>query len=245
MANNIIQTVLQLVYDKVGAKKNLDKTVNELQKHADKKGIKIPIGVNKTDIASSLDQINKVTNAISRLDHITFENQVAAWKRVNSAAKDYYDTIDEILDKSKLIDDPTVFNGLKKEYNIVITQAKVAGKVGKSLTDTFAANIQKFGDWSFASKPLVKVISEIKDMASHYVNLTDAQLELSKVSNLTADALQNVTEKAYEIGKTVGKTGIQTLNAITEFKRAGFELKSSMEMAEAALMMVNIADGIT
>ena len=82
-------------------------------------------------------------------------------------------------------------------------------------------------------------------MASHYVNLTDAQLELSKVSNLTADALQNVTEKAYKIGKTVGKTGIQTLNAITEFKRAGFELKSSMEMAEAALMMVNIADGIT
>ena len=69
-------------------------------------------------------------------------------------------------------------------------------------------------------------------------------LELSKVSDLSAEGLARVTDEAYKLGDRVGRTGRQVVDAVTEFKRAGFELNDSMDMAESALVMTNVAEGI-
>ena len=47
------------------------------------------------------------------------------------------------------------------------------------------------------------------------------------------------------MGKQVGKTGTDVINAVTNFKRAGFDLKESMSFAKDALVLTNVAEGIT
>ena len=77
------------------------------------------------------------------------------------------------------------------------------------------------------------------------IELDNCLLELSKVSDLSATGLKSITKEAYEMGKQVGKTGTDVINAVTNFKRAGFDLKESMSFAKDALVLTNVAEGIT
>lgn len=118
------------------------------------------------------------------------------------------------------------------------------GKIGKSNWQTFKEGVKSFTEWTLASVSVMEVVQAVKTMASNVKGLDDQLLELSKVSDLSADGLAKITEEAYELGETVGKTGTQVLEAITTFKRAGFDLSESTNMAEEALKMVNVAEGI-
>ena len=168
-----------------------------------------------------------------------------AEKELKEAAKQLQKQADKLEIEIPITNDPTAIKNLNKDFNTVIVKAKEADKVGKSLSDTIDLNIKSFGDWGFVKDALSKVVSEMKKMVANVLELADAQVELSKVSDLSANAMKNVTTEAFQLGKTVGKTGTQTLNAITQFSRAGYSLESSTDMAHAALMMVNVADGIT
>lgn len=103
------------------------------------------------------------------------------------------------------------------------------------------ANMLKF-------RLIYKVINEVSDSLNQMVEevekIDSSLLELSKVSDLTADGLERVTDQAYELGKTVGKTTSQVLDSLTTFKRAGFELEESFKFAQDSLKMVNVSEDI-
>ena len=84
-----------------------------------------------------------------------------------------------------------------------------------------------------------------KDMIQDVRELADSLLELSKDSDLSAEVLENVTNQAYELGEKVARTGKEVIDATTEFKRAGFDMQQSMDMAESAMVMTNVAENIT
>lgn len=91
---------------------------------------------------------------------------------------------------------------------------------------------------------LQKTITALKSSIKN-VNILDNSLtELSKISNLSSKELDKLTTKAYTLGETVGKTGSQVIDAVTRFMRAGYDLEKSMKLAENALKMTNIAEGI-
>lgn len=125
------------------------------------------------------------------------------------------------------------------------TQMRSMGKLGDSFATSIKKGIASFSSWVSATTIFMGTLRTIKDMVSEVKELDTAQVELSKVSDLTADGLAKVTDQAYEMGEAVAKTGTQVLGAVTEFKRAGYELNKSMDMANAAMVMTNVADGIT
>ena len=122
---------------------------------------------------------------------------------------------------------------------------RVAGKLGKSLKQTFIEGAKSFASWTISSASVMEVVQAIKTTVKNVKELDNSLLELNKVSDLTAEGLEKVTDEAYKLGDTVGKTGKQVIDATTEFKRAGYDLQQSMDMAEAALVMTNVAEGIT
>ena len=69
--------------------------------------------------------------------------------------------------------------------------------------------------------------------------------EIHKVADLSYDKLLAFSDKAYETADKIGRTGSDMIEAATEFKRAGYDLDNSLEMGDAALVMTNVADGIT
>ena len=85
----------------------------------------------------------------------------------------------------------------------------------------------------------------VKYMIQDVREREESLLELTNVSDLSASGLEKVTEQAYELGEKVARTGKEVIDATTEFKRAGFDMQQSMDMAESAMVMTNVAENIT
>ena len=118
-------------------------------------------------------------------------------------------------------------------------------KTGFSLKDKFTQAFGKITGWMAVMKVVQTTVKAVKVMTREVIELDKAQVELIKVSDLTTEGLEKVTDQAFEMGERVAKTGTQVLGAITEFKRAGYEMQDSLNMAEAAMVMTNVAEGIT
>lgn len=133
---------------------------------------------------------------------------------------------------------------LSNEFINIGNSARQAGKLGQSFWDKLKSGVKTFTQWTSATSLVMKGWQITKDMIQNVREFDDSLLELVKVSDLSAEGLEKVADKAYDLGERVGRTGKQVVDAVTEFKRAGFELNDSMDMAESALVMTNVAEGI-
>ena len=134
---------------------------------------------------------------------------------------------------------------MELRYKQIGNEARQAGKLGLSLFDGIKEQAKKFTQWVSITSVVMKSVQAVRGAVDNVIELDDALLELSKVSDLSAEGLENITNQAYELGEKVGKTGTQVLDAITTFKRAGFDITQSTYLAEDALKMTNVAEGIT
>ena len=123
--------------------------------------------------------------------------------------------------------------------------ARQAGKLGLSFFDGLVEQAKKFTQWVSVTGIVMSGIRIGKDMIQDVRELDDSLLELTKVSDLSAEGLENVTNQAYKLGEKVARTGKEVIDATTEFKRAGFDMQQSMDMAESAMVMTNVAENIT
>ena len=89
------------------------------------------------------------------------------------------------------------------------------------------------------------MIAALKDVVKEVIALDTALVELNKVADLTDNQTKQLTERAFRLAEQVGQTGLEAINAITEVRRAGFTLTESEEVAKYALMLTNVAEGIT
>lgn len=93
-------------------------------------------------------------------------------------------------------------------------------------------------------KTVQVAIGSVKDMINNVIELDRSLTELNKVCDFTSNGLEQFTEKAYEAAEEVGRTGREVIEAATEFKKAGYDIESSLNLSKVALMMTNVGDGI-
>ena len=134
---------------------------------------------------------------------------------------------------------------LERQFITIQNSARQAGKLGLSFFDGIKEQAKKFTQWVSVTSVVMEGIRIGKDMIQDVRELDDSLLELTKVSDLSASGLEKVTEQAYELGEKVARTGKEVIDATTEFKRAGFDMQQSMDMAESAMVMTNVAENIT
>lgn len=146
------------------------------------------------------------------------------------------------LEEANKIADPTQREAEIKRINQSISDSKkqVMG-FGKMLSTA----LEKFSVWSIVTVAWYKVVAALKDVVKEVVALDTALVELNKVADLTDSQTEKLTQRAYRLAEQVGQTGLEAINAITEIKRAGFTLEESEAMAKYALMLTNVAEGIT
>ena len=134
---------------------------------------------------------------------------------------------------------------LERQFITIQNTARQAGKLGLSFFDGIVEQAKKFTQWVSVTSIVMRGIQIGKNMIQDVRELDDSLLELTKVSDLSASGLEKVTGQAYELGEKVARTGKEVIDAITEFKRAGFDMQQSMDMAESAMIMTNVAENIT
>ena len=133
---------------------------------------------------------------------------------------------------------------INKEAGALHTRMQNLGQTGMTFFENVKAKLGSLSSYLSASMVLAQAFQAVRTGTQNVKKLDDSLLELSKVSDLSAKGLQDVTETAYELGEVVGKTGTQVLDAVTTFKRAGFDIDQSIDLAEDALKMTNVAEGI-
>lgn len=172
--------------------------------------------------------------------------RIEAFRKVNSKSEKLFGgEYDRILSQ---LNDPNIdletYNRLNKEFQKLRLEINKADKAGQSFFGKLKDQATKFASWMTLTGIIAGAWREVRKMITEVVELDNSLLELSKVSDLTADGLKQITTEAYSLGKEVGKTGTQVIDAITNFKRAGFDLQQSTSFAKDALILTNVAEGI-
>lgn len=120
-------------------------------------------------------------------------------------------------------------------------------------TQKSAGHMKKFGSETLGvTKKVIQfgaitavirgVTSGMGDMVKNVYDLDKALTEFKKVSDLSGKGLEQYTDQAYKVGKTVARTGTEMIQAATEFKKSGFSEKDSLELGRVASMYQNVAD---
>ena len=133
---------------------------------------------------------------------------------------------------------------LEKQFITIQNSARQAGKLGLSFFDGIVEQAKKFTQWVSITTVVMEGVQAFREATSNVIELDTKMVELSKVSDLTAQGLEDVTNQCYDLGESLSKTGTDVLDAVTEFKRAGYDIADSMEYAEEALKTSNISENL-
>lgn len=114
----------------------------------------------------------------------------------------------------------------------------------QGLWGIFKANVQKFASWITITTGFFGIVKIISKVVKEVKALDDAMVELNKVADLTATQIEKIQKDANVLANKVATTSDRVIRAIAQFKKAGYDLAESTSLAEVALRMTNVADGI-
>ncbi|HHT23321.1 MAG TPA: phage tail tape measure protein, partial [Bacteroidales bacterium] len=202
----------------------------------------------KTEISATTKEIQSLVKAqgqqVLDTDISKFNSRMTTWANQNTkAAKIYADDLSRIQRELKGAD-KLKFNNLTKEFQAVQRRAEAMGVTGRTAFQTIFDNFRKFSSWFAIGGVTAGSVRTIKRIIENVVELDTSIVELQKVSDLTGDSLERFVDKAYNLGEQVARTGKEVIDATTVFKRAGYTIEESLDLAKASLVMTNVGDGI-
>lgn len=197
--------------------------------------------------AQEQKNLNADTQAMQGASILT--NRIVSWMGENRTAAAQYDAeLKKILTDLQSCSNKTGLTKLSQQFRNIQTQVQAAntqstgffGNLKNGLKDALANMIK----YQLAYKIIQETVQAIKKMAEAVCELDADLTEFNKVADLSVQQLEDFADRAYVAASEIGRTGQDMIEAATEFKRAGKDLETSLEMGNAALVMTNVADGI-
>jgi TP901 family phage tail tape measure protein len=186
--------------------------------------------------SQSLDFTKLKNNSIEKLEKFWANNTKAL-----KLYKNEYDSVSNAYRNATIPDDVTkadiAFQNLRKSI-------RDTGSTGMSTVQKISGLFERFTQWYSISRLIIMATNTFKQMYDTVVELDASFVELQKVTDLSGNSLKTFTNNAFDMGEAIGRTAKDVIDATTIFKRAGYELQNSFELAKSALIMTNVGDGI-
>ena len=96
---------------------------------------------------------------------------------------------------------------------------------------------------SFGS--MYQIINTVRNGVTAVKELDSAFVELKRISNDSATALEDFRSKSFELANDVGTTAQAIINSAAEWEHLGYSVKEAGELAKVSSVYKNIADGMT
>jgi TP901 family phage tail tape measure protein len=155
---------------------------------------------------------------ISKADLITVDNYKDAIKDTNLE-------YDKQLSKSK---------ALRKE-------ATLAMKESDTFMKTLVKDFGKMVAWSIVGTALFGTIRQIKQGLDTLKELDTLMVDIAKVTNLSADAMERLVKGSFDASSSYGRTAQDYLKGVAEFSRAGYE-ELAKGLSEVSLLAQNVGE---
>lgn len=163
---------------------------------------------------------------------------VLSAKLSNSAAADLQKQINSITSGMKINLDSSSVKNVTNSISELTNKTKNATKHTQDLSDI----ISKFGSWQIVGDVIHGVKDAMGDMVQQVFDLDESLTELDKVTDLTSEGLQSLTDDAFMVGKQIGATGKDVIDATTIFAQAGYEAQDALDLSEQAIMLKNVSE---
>lgn len=158
--------------------------------------------------------------------------------------KAYKASLDELYTKLENASSQVDLQDANNQFKQLKNEVLKAGDAGSTMGKKFQDGIAKFAGWYTVSRIVMNAVGAFKQMVTNVVELDTSLVEIQKVTDLTGASLKSFTKQAFDMGSQIGRTGKEVIDAVAEFRRAGYEMPDSMELAKSSLVMANVGDGI-
>lgn len=135
---------------------------------------------------------------------------------------------------------------LDAEFRKIITDAKLAGDVGKSAIDTISNRLTdmnaKFIAQFFSFQDILRYIRQAAD---EVIKLDTALTELRKVSDASTSRLAQSFETSAKNAKELGSTVSDVINITADWSRLGYSVDQAENLARVTTLFKTVGDNMT
>ena len=178
-----------------------------------------------------------LTNVGLKIDQIIAKNSA-----MGESFKTRFEGLKKELGSAKSIED---VQRIVAEVNRLESEIISAGKTGKSFIDQIKQRLRDINSKYIAQYfSFQDIIRYARQAITNVIELNDAFIELSKVSDTSLKALEADFQSYANIAKNIGGTITDTINATADWARMGYNVPDSKQLAEVAMLYKNVGDGI-
>lgn len=201
---------------------------------------------NATTAADTLQKnIKEVANA-QRLatQKQSLDARITSWLQNNTrASQETIAKLKEMQAQIQNADHQTMAN-LNNQFREVTANARAAGEAGMKLGDVVKQKLGKFAGWFSIATVVMRSVNELKNMYREVVELDTALVDLRKTTDATNAQLEDFYFEANKIGKQLGVTTKDVIQATSEWSRLGYSIKDAQEMAKTSSIFASISPGM-
>lgn len=197
-----------------------------------------------SDITTSMNNITDHILPKFKMDADQRNRAVQATEKLKQVQLQYNAAVANNASEKKMKELVHEAGRAKKALQDVSTEARLGGKWAMNFNEKIKQALSGFANWILVTTLFMQTIRAIKAGIQAVKELDTALVELAKVSNATGQELDFAVKKSNEVGASVARTTVEVVNATAEFARMGFSVRESLDLAEQAAILANVADGI-
>lgn len=171
----------------------------------------------------------------------SLDTRITSWLQNNTrASQETIVKLKEIQAQIQNADHQTMTN-LNSQFREVTANARAAGEAGMRMGDIIKQKLGKFAGWFSIATVVMRSVNELKNMYREVVELDTALVDLRKTTNGTNAELEQFYMDATAIGKNLGVTTKEVIQAASSWSRLGYSLKDAQEMAKTSSIFASIS----
>ena len=171
------------------------------------------------------------------------DKQITAWLDSNSAAADEFgDRLRNIQLSLKNVNDSGQLNNLKSEFQQIKLEAQAAGKTGLTFGDRLKRQFKEYSSYVGIAGAFAAGAQAMRTMAQNVLEVDTAMTGLYRVTDMTASQYDSFYDDMIASAKEYGSTLTDTINATSDWVRAGFDADTALGLADVTAMYQHVSD---
>lgn len=174
----------------------------------------------------------------------SLDTRITTWLQNNTAAT--HETKTALLQLQSQIEaaDSQTLTNLTYQFRKITSEAVAAGQAGRTFGDIIREKFAKFSGWFSISTVVMRSVQAIRQMAEEVVELDTALVDLRKTTDATNAQLEDFYVESNKIGKNLGVTTKEVIQAASSWSRLGYSIKDAQEMAKTSAIFASISPNV-
>ena len=179
---------------------------------------------------------------VDPLKNLSLSNKMETWIQKNSAATKMFGAQVEELRRQLEGADAVTFNRINGQFNSMIVQARNAGKLGKSFTESIKSAAASFTQWVSVTSIIMTGIRTLGQMKDAVYDIDTAMTNLYKVTDETSAKYQSFLKGSATEAKALGASISDLVTQTADWAKLGYSLDDAAKLSKNSMIYANVGE---